>query len=111
MKALLSALAITTLAMTGCAAGPYDSSCSYGRSYQPAGNTYYDYNHTYRPAQTTYYPSRQRYYDCDRTVVVGPQYYRGTDNSWGAVRYKNYSDAPLVIKRPHGTVIIPKSWD
>jgi len=97
MKALLSALAITTLAMTGCVAGPYDTYCSY---------------QTYQPANQVYYPSQRSYYQCNQVYVDTPQFYRAVDYGCGATRYKNYSGTPVVVDRPgRSSVVVPQSWN
>ena len=110
MKALLLLLTAAILTLTGCVAGPY----SYG--YNSYGSSFSYQTQSYQPAQQTYYSSNRPYlgYGCNRNVVVGPQYYKGTDYGYGYnnVQYKNYSNAPLVIRRPGAsTMIIPKSWD
>ena len=116
MKALLLLTAMATLGMVGCeSTGPYVSSvsASYGysdRVYRPAQHSYYQSNDCYRPNRVVR-PTYGIDYNQQRTTIVGPQYYRAYDNGCGPTRYKNYSNAPVVLHRQGGTVIIPKSWD
>ena len=110
MKALLFLLAVTTLTMVGCVAGPYDASYSY-QSYQPATQAYYQSHQSYQPAQQSYYHGNRSHCNQNQSYVVAPQYYRVQDYSCQPTRYKNYSNAPIIVERPQGNIIIPKSWD
>lgn len=96
MKALLLLLAVTTLAMVGCVAGPYTAAYSYNNSY-PLGNQ-------------PYYPGNC---DLSQVTVVGPQYYRAYDNNYNNcnTQYRNYSDAPVIVNRPGGNIVVPRSWN
>ena len=95
MKALLLLLTAATLTLTGCVV--------------PC--TEYSYQ-SYRPAQRPFYQSNRSYCDGYQTYTVGPQYRRAVDNGYGPARYKNYSDAPVIVKRPgQSNIIVPHSWD
>lgn len=98
MKAtLLTLLAAITLTLTGCVAGPYDASYSY---------------QSYRPAQRSFYQSNRSYCDGYQTYTVGPQYHRAYDRGWGQTRYKNYSNAPVIVSNPNRStnIIVPQTW-
>jgi hypothetical protein len=97
MKAtLLTLLAAITLTLTGCVV-PSDGSYSYSR---PSSFSY-SYNNYNRP-----------YSQSHRTYSVGPQYYRTQDHGCYPTRYKNYSNAPVVVERPYGSnIIVPRSWN
>ena len=110
MKApLLTLLAAITLTLTGCVAGPYDASYSYqSQSYRPA------YTQQYVPAHREYHQAHHQYqpsYRHQQVTIAGPQYYRVQETSCRPTRYKNYSDAPIIVERPGGNIIIPQSWD
>ena len=94
MKALLLLLTAATLTLTGCAVPCTDY------SYQ-----------SYRPAQRPFYQSNRSYCDGYQTYTVGPQYRRAYDSGWGQTSYKNYSDAPVIVNRPGGNIVVPRSWN
>jgi hypothetical protein len=86
MKALLSVLAITTLAMTGCVAGPYEASYQYqGRpevcQVQPMP--------VYQ--QPMQHPIYQSYNQCD--VINSPSHYIQQPVRQGRVLTDHYSVA------------------
>jgi hypothetical protein len=70
---------------------------------------YTRYQYIPRNCQPVLYAQRihnQSYYQ------IPPQYYRVRDYSCNPItRYRNYSNAPLVVERPSGTIIVPRSWD
>jgi hypothetical protein len=91
---LLLLISTTALVMTGCVAtDPY----------------YSGYRYIPRNCQPVPYAQRiqsQSYYQ------TPPQYYRVRDYSCNPnTRYRNYSNAPLIVERPSGTIIVPRSWD
>jgi hypothetical protein len=87
MKALLTALAITTLAMTGCVAGPYEASYQYqgrNQSYQVQPQPVYY-------AEPMQHPIYQSYNQCD--VMNSPSYYIQQPVRQGRVLTDHYSVA------------------
>ncbi len=91
---LLLLLSTAALVMTGCVAtDPY-----YG-GYQYIPNNCQPVPYARRVQHQSYYQAP-------------PQYYRVRDYSCNPyTRYRNYSNAPLVVERPSGTIIVPRSWD
>jgi hypothetical protein len=99
MKSLFALSILCVLGLTACGTNGY----YYGSS--SAG--YYQRPSYYQPS----YPRSGRCYNQDN-IVVGPQYYVTRNNYPGPVNYRNYSDAPVVVRSPYGSSrIIPKSWD
>lgn len=67
------------------------------------------YQYISRDCQPVPYAQRIQHQDY---YQMPPQYYRVQDYSCNPnTRYRNYSNAPLVVERPSGTIIIPQSWD
>lgn len=92
MRILLSLSLLIVVFLTGCTTGGY---------YQQS----YGYNYGY---DSNYYQQQAHYRSLN---VVGPQYYRVRNAPCG-VPIRNYTDAPLVVTRSHGSrEIIPRSWD
>lgn len=100
MKAILTLVSLTILFLTGCVSGG---------SYETQGRPTLSYYGGYVSSGYSY-PMRP-YQHQHQTYNVGPQYYRATGVPCG-VRVQNYTNAPIVVNRPHGSrEIIPRSWD
>jgi hypothetical protein len=103
MKTILLTLGIGIATTYSSLAGPsWGFTLGNGASFSWNGGGQRQINHYYQQPRTM--PIYRE------TVIVGPQYYRMHGDP-GCGRIRNYMDAPIVVKRRSGSVIIPRSWD